>query len=167
MAKASHSLMAGVRFWFTATGMPSHLDYPVLYEPLNTPSSWSILKLLQDGADYSTNTPVSTMVLYPGTGYRYDMQRLFCRKIWIWSFTSVMWITFFKMHGWRSDQRFAWEKKRKNPLFLCFERPACFFFCIIRPWCRAGAGCSWFTVGIPCRWCFQTDGENSTSAFVL
>lgn len=26
------------------------------------------------------NTPVSTMVLYPGIGYRYEMQRFFCRK---------------------------------------------------------------------------------------
>lgn len=96
MAKAPNSLMAGVRFWFMATGMPTHLDYPVLYERLNTPSSSGILKLLQDGADHSTNTPVSTMVLYPGTGYRYDMQRFFCRKIWNMEFYSSDVDHFFK-----------------------------------------------------------------------
>lgn len=60
--------------------MPTHLDYPVLYEPLNTPSTWNILKLLQDGAGHSMNTPVSTMVLYPGIGYRYEVQRFFCKE---------------------------------------------------------------------------------------
>ncbi len=35
------------------------------------------------------------------------------------------------MHGWRSDQRFAWEKKKKEEYLLKGQRV--FSFCIIRP----------------------------------
>lgn len=35
------------------------------------------------------------------------------------------------MHGWRSDQRFAWEKKKKEEYLLKDQRV--FSFCIIRP----------------------------------
>lgn len=70
-------------------------------------------------------------------------------------FTSVMWITFFlKMHGWRSDQRFAWEKKRKNLLFFVFfffERPACFSFAssvLVQGWGRLFMIRCWYTMSM-------------------